>query len=181
MYYRSVIYNSFTVIYILQRHTAQMPAVISLTAYCLACQFGVPVRSLFSLFSRGRSHFGFIQMNVKIEINTSRVDCRCALANFQCLHLFWWIDLIAHNGPRMKFIFEALVLVSYFTLSLSPTEWSWIFKVNWTFPFLYCGQRNEKFCLPVCKFRVYGLILSITFDTEGGFIKKSQKSVWEGG
>ena len=26
------------------------------------------------------------------------------------------------------------------------------------------------FCSAVCKFSVYGLILSITFDTEGGFI-----------
>ena len=38
------------------------------------------------------------------------------------------------------------------------------------------------FCSAVCKFSVYGLILSITFDTEGGqFIEKSPKSVWEGG
>ena len=29
----------------------------------------------------------------------------------------------------------------------------------------------------VCKFNVYGLILSITFNTEGGFMEKSQKSV----
>ena len=47
----------------------------------LACQFGVPVRSPFSLFSRGGSHFGFIQVNVNKEINSSSVDCRCALAN----------------------------------------------------------------------------------------------------
>ena len=37
------------------------------------------------------------------------------------------------------------------------------------------------FCPAVCKFSVYGLILSITFDTEGVFIEKSQKSVCEGG
>ena len=37
------------------------------------------------------------------------------------------------------------------------------------------------FCSAGCKFSVYGLILSITFDTEGGFIEKSQKSVCEAG
>ena len=35
-------------------------------------------------------------------------------------------------------------------------------------------------CTAVCKFSVYGLTLSIMFDTEGGFIEKSQKSVCEG-
>ena len=29
---------------------------------------------------------------------------RYTLANFPYLHLFWWIDLIAHTEPRMKFI-----------------------------------------------------------------------------
>ena len=36
-------------------------------------------------------------------------------------------------------------------------------------------------CSAVCKVSVYGLALSITFDTEGGFNEKSQKSVCEGG
>ena len=37
------------------------------------------------------------------------------------------------------------------------------------------------FCSAVCKFSVYGLILLNTFDTDGGFIEKSQKNVCEGG
>ena len=48
--------------------------------------------TFFPVFPWG-SHFGFIQVNVNKEMNSSSVDCHCALANFQCLHLFWWIDL----------------------------------------------------------------------------------------
>ena len=43
------------------------------------------------------------------------------------------------------------------------------------FSFLYFGQRNEWLYSAVCKFSVYSLILLITFDTEGGFIEKTQK------
>ena len=147
--------------------------IFSLTAYCLACQFGVPLRSPFSLFSSGGSYFGFIQVNVNKEINSSSVDCRCASANFQCLHLFWWIDLIAHTGPRMKFIFEALVLVFYFTLSLSPTKWSWIFLVKVTRYLQRCLQRclaskrcsasglNSKYLNPYIKLKLIELAIQL--------------------
>ena len=52
--------------------------VISLTAYCLACQYGMSVRSPFSLFSRGKSHIPWdkkhLQMKVSAQVTQLKVQ-----------------------------------------------------------------------------------------------------------
>ena len=111
-------------------------------------------------------YFGFIQVDVNYR-NASSVAVLSRLSSKVCSGesiLSLTLD------PEWNY---CEVLVSYFTLSLSPTELPWIFKVNWTFHFS-AGDRNQEMrevlCSAACKFSVYVPILSITFDPEGRFI-----------
>ena len=86
-------------------------AVFSMLIHCIP--FCVQTTASVAFYNIGRSfqssylcHFGFIQVNVNIEIHQAftMIIAIHYQTTFQCLHLFSWIDLMAHTGPRMKFI-----------------------------------------------------------------------------